>query len=401
MELTNSCQYTKIQQLITYYCAFMRTVLQETIAKQRKNLVDLLQQPLSELCQALTPHINDTKELESLLREAFPKFKFCKYLYIMNEHGIQITSTILRDGNDPRSLNRDRSRRPYMQQDFEHKDFALSEAYISKHNKRPSVTAIHVIKDGNTLIGYLGVDYDLRELPGTNQLYKENYKWQQIKGDPAIRSGLFAQHRLQSSMDNNIDNVFALMEVLICEHGIFHGKFHFSSSRATIWLLDDPYNYRILTMNELNDPDICLAYPRRAYSGLATVPADAIPKIFEYFRQLRFADETIYLRAGSINIINGMVSLNFSCDGSHYLPYQEFLDKGLSFWFGSNDEDVDPFQYDDVIENICQKGCDFVYELIVGHRQGKQYDDLNNIPQIDQDKIVKELETIMQVYTHP
>lgn len=379
----------------------MRTVLQQTITEQRNILVDLLKQPLSELAQILSPDINNPSRLEFHLGEAFPKFKFCKYLYIMDQNGIQITSTILNSGSDPRSLNRNRSSRPYMQQDFDASDFALSEAYISKHNKRPSITAIHVIKDSNQQrIGFLGVDYDLRELPGTNQLYKENYKWQQIKGDPAIRSGLFAQHRLQSTMDNNIDNVFALMEVLIREHGIFHGKFHFSSSRTTIWLIDDPYNYRILTMNELNDPDICLAYPRRSYSDLANVPEEAISKIFEYFRQLRFADETIYLRAGSINIINGMVSLNFSCDGSHYLPFQEFLDKGLDFWFGPNQEDVDPFLYDDVIEAICQKGCEFVYELINGHRQGKEFDELKSIPQIDQDKIVKELETIMQVYTH-
>lgn len=379
----------------------MRTVLQQTIAEQRKNLVALLKQPLFELARLLQTDLDDRLALESHLHAAFHRFKYCKYLYVMNARGIQITHTITVDSSDPLSLNRDRSSRPYMQQDFSNNDFSLSEAYISKHNKRPSVTAIHVIKDtANQLIGYLGVDYDLRELPGSSQLYKENYKWQQIKGDPAIRSGLFSQHRLQSDMDSNIDNVFALMEVLICEHGIFHGKFHFSSSRTTIWLLDDPYNYRILTMNELNDPDICLVYPRRPYSDLATVPESAIPKIFEYFRQLRFADETIYLRAGSINIVNGMISLNFSCDGSHYLPYKDFLDKGLSFWFGAEQEEVDPFQYDDVIEAICQKGCDYVYQLIIEHRQGKNFAELDNIPQIEQDKIVKELETIMQVYNH-
>lgn len=379
----------------------MRTILQETIAEQRKILVDLLKSPLSELAQSLAPYMDNQAQLETQLREAFPKFQYCKYLYVMNAEGVQITCTIYRDGEDPTSLNRDRSSRPYMQGNFSQNNFSLSEAYISKHNKRPSVTAIHVIKnDIDNKIGYLGVDYDLRELPGTNQLYKENYKWQQIKGDPAIRSGLFAQQRLQSEMDNNIDNVFALMKVLICEHGVFHGKFHFSSSRVTIWLIDDPYNYRLLSMNELNDPDICLAYPRRPYSELATVPDDDIMKIFEYFKQLRFADETIYLRAGSINIINGMISLNFSCDGSHYLPYKEFLEKGMDFWFGNRGNDVDPFQYDETVETIAHKGCNYVYELINGHREGKEYEELDGIPQIDQDKIVKELETIMQVYKH-
>jgi hypothetical protein len=35
----------------------------------------------------------------------------------------------------------------------------------------------------------------------------------------------------------------------------------------------------------------------------------------------------------SINIFNGMVSLTFSCDGSHYMPHDEFLAKDTSFWF--------------------------------------------------------------------
>lgn len=376
----------------------MKTILQQTISTQRKVLVDLLEQPLSKLVIKLAANISNIIKLEAELHEAFPVFQHCKYLYVMDSNGIQITQTILSHSSESRSLGRDRSKRPYMQHDFSVDNFSLSEAYISKHNKRPSVTAIHVIKDKqDNLIGYLGVDYDLRELPGTNHLYKEKNKWQQIKGDPAIRSGLFSQQRMQSDMDSNIDNVFALMQALICEHGVFHGKFHFSSSRTTIWLFDDPYNYRILTMNELNDPDICLAYPRHSYSELAQVPESAIPKIFEYFQQLRFADETIYLRAGSINVVNGMVSLNFSCDGSHYLPYKEFLNKGMGFWFGT--DEIAPFQYDEIIETICSKGCDSVYKLINQHRQGNEIEELINIPHIEQDKIVKELETVMQVYS--
>jgi hypothetical protein len=35
-----------------------------------------------------------------------------------------------------------------------------------------------------------------------------------------------------------------------------------------------------------------------------------------------------------INLFNGMVSLTFSCDGSHYMRYDEFLTKNTAFWFG-------------------------------------------------------------------
>ena len=121
---------------------------------------------------------------------------------------------------------------------------------------------------------------------------------------------------------------------LMTEHGVFHGKLHFSSSRATIWMVDNPYAYRILNIDELADPDTCLAYPRRPYTERAVMPAAQITPIFELFRALRFADDHVYLRAGSLNVCNGMVALNFSCDGSHYLRYDEFLANGTEFWFG-------------------------------------------------------------------
>jgi hypothetical protein len=57
--------------------------------------------------------------------------------------------------------------------------------------------------------------------------------------------------------------------------------------------------------------------------------------ILENLARLRHADENIYLRVASINLINGMIGLTFSCDGSHYMPYDEFLQKNIDFWFGA------------------------------------------------------------------
>ena len=65
------------------------------------------------------------------------------------------------------------------------------------------------------------------------------------------------------------------------------------------------------------------------------MPADKIMPVFDLFKSLRFADENVYLRAGSLNLFNGMVGLNFSCDGSHYMRCDEFLDKNIDFWFGT------------------------------------------------------------------
>ena len=71
-------------------------------------------------------------------------------------------------------------------------------------------------------------------------------------------------------------------------------------------------------------------YPERA----KTSPAQ-LHQVLQEFKALRFADETIYLRSASINIMNGMLGLTFSCDGSHYMPVEEFLERDLSFWLGS------------------------------------------------------------------
>lgn len=309
--------------------------LKAVIYKQRENLTVQLGKVLLKLAKRSQPIIQDQAALEALLSDELPHIEYCKHLYVLDAAGVQITANITRDGLDYSHLGRNRSNRPYLQNIIGITDFKLSEAYISRNKKRPSLTAIQVIRNAAwQRIGFLGADYDLRELPGSEGLYPEPNYWRQIKGDPAIRGSLFMQCRSESEMDRQLDTILPLMEELMTEYGIFHGKLHFSSSRATLWLVDDPYSYRILNIEDLSDPDICLAYPHRPYTERAIVPPAQIMPVFQLFKALRFADENIYLRAGSLNVCNGMVGLNFSCDGSHYLRYDEFLQNGLGFWLG-------------------------------------------------------------------
>ena len=121
------------------------------------------------------------------------------------------------------------------------------------------------------------------------------------------------------------------------ERGVFQCQIHFSSSQVTIWTIDDPLRYRILDQEVLRDPDICLLYPLLPYPEDAKIPRAEILRILDAMRGLRQVDMTIYLRTASVNIFNGMVSLTFSCDGSHYMPYDEFLTKGATFWSGSGE----------------------------------------------------------------
>lgn len=149
--------------------------------------------------------------------------------------------------------------------------------------------------------------------------------WLQIRGDPSIRRFVFDQQRAKTVFDERLDEVLAQVGALLRDHGIFHAKIHFSSGQVTLWLLNDPLRYRVHLSEDFLDPETCLAYPRVPYSDQALVPASAIARVLGEFSHLRTMDENVYLRSGSLNLINGMVGLNFSCDGSHYLHYADFL----------------------------------------------------------------------------
>jgi len=315
----------------------MTSTLHDAIQRQRQILKGWLGSSLAILadnCREVWP---DRPALETRLEEGLNELPYGKYLYVLDQQAHQITANITRSGHLEEHLGRDRSERPYMAEALAGSDFSLSDAYISRNAKRPSLTAVQrILGSDGQLLGYLGADFDLRELPNTQALYQQPGQWMQMRGDPSIRAGLFQQERTHSLMDEHMDEVLALLTELITVHGVFHAKLHFSSARATLWVMDDPFRYRLHGINDLTDPDLCLAYPRRDYPADAAIPKEAIPRILSTFKELRFLDETIYLRSSTLNIFNGLVGLTFSCDGSHYMPWEEFLDKSVGFWLGSS-----------------------------------------------------------------
>lgn len=208
--------------------------------------------------------MGNRQALEQLLAAEMINAQYCKYLWIVDKAGSQLTEDATRTGFKQGQVGRDRIARPYLQRALKGEDFYLSEAYISRNRKRPSLTAVKIIYDKKGKIGgYLGANFDLRKLPNTSDVHAEEKDWQQIKGDPAIRSGLFSQQRTESTMDAQMDDVLDVMKELILTRGIFHAKLHFSSSRATLWRADNPFVYQILNIDELSDPDMCLAFQQK------------------------------------------------------------------------------------------------------------------------------------------
>ena len=307
---------------------------QDSIYLQRAELAQMLRDPLAKLAEKCAPVWGDRKSMNKVLREGHHTVPFCKFLYAVTTEAVQICDNVSAKGFQRGHFGRDRSERPYMKETVTEWGFLLSDAYISLYGHHPALTALQVVRRDAEALGYLGADFYLRDLPVTSELYEEPGTWRQIKGDPAIRGTVFQQTRVESPLDQNMEQSLSILEELLTERGVFQCQIHFSSSQATLWMMDDPYRYRILDREALMDPDICLLYPSRPYQTEALIPQADISRILDTMQTLRLGDETIYLRTASINLFNGMVSLTFSCDGSHYMRYDEFLQKDTSFWFG-------------------------------------------------------------------
>lgn len=311
----------------------MKASWKDSIYLQREELARILREPMGQLAGRCASAWGDCAALDAVLVAHFASIEHCSYLYCMGTDGIQTSNNVGQQGIVPGHLGRDRSQRPYMKEAVPDWGFLLSDAYISLLEHRPSLTALQVVSRDSRTVGYLAADFDLRNLPVTSELYEEPGYWRQVKGDPAIRSAVFQQCRVESPMDRNMDRALAILEELLTQCGVFQCQIHFSSSQATIWTVEDPFRYRILDHEALSDPDICLIYPTRDYPADAAIPQSDIKLILNNLKSLRLTDPTFYLRMASINIFNGMVSVTFSCDGSHYMPHVEFLMKGNSFWF--------------------------------------------------------------------
>lgn len=311
------------------------STLQNTVTHKKWLLARLLEQSVQTLAERLVPTWGEADTMDRLLAEQFSVLPYCRLLYAFDTNGIQISSNVLPGEIQDHWRGQDLSQRPYLEGSLPYRGFILSNAYLSARGLKPCITAVQAVRREQRLLGFLAADFHIHDLPDTPAPRQATVDWRQFKGDPAIRGTMFLQSRAASLIDQHMDDVLAIMHSLLRHHGIFHGKLHFSSNRITLWHLDDPYNYRVHAGDEVITPEVCLAYPRSPYPRRATVAPEMIEPVLERFRALRDADETVYLRSGSLNIINGMVGLTFSCDGSHYMTARQFLERDISFWLGS------------------------------------------------------------------
>lgn len=153
-------------------------------------------------------------------------------------------------------------------------------------------------------------------------------RWLQIKGDPAVRGQLFQQQRAESLFDTSIDRVHEIVIALFARKGVFHAKIHYSSSQLTAWFARDPFCYEKFVREEVLADGFVDRFPDSDYAGrIPLIGGPEVARILGEFRRLRLTDQTVYLRNGSINLINGMINMSFSCDGTHYIDHKTLFAK--------------------------------------------------------------------------
>jgi hypothetical protein len=312
------------------------STLQQTILEKKAALADAVSAPLARLANRVAEVWPDADAMDARLQTGLPGLPNCQLLYAWDVNGIELSSMVRAKGPDPSWRGRDLSDRPYLKNHLPFKGVMLSSVYLSKYTDEFCLTALQAVSRDNQLLGFIAADFAVSDLLRDSKLAAApETGWKQFRGDPSVRGTVFMQTRAHSVFDQHIDAAIEQIGRLMREHGVFHSKIHFASGRCSFWLFDDPYNYRLHGVEEIIDPELCLAYPVCPYPASARTRESAIDKVLEQFKALRFVDETFYLRSGSLNVMNDMVGLTFSCDGSHYMSVEEFLDRKLDFWLGT------------------------------------------------------------------
>ena len=300
------------------------------IGKQSRALKALFEPPMRKLSKACVLCWSDLERLDNMLSMHFSSIQYCHIIYAIDKFGKQISSNINAYGIDYSYRNQDLSKRPYSINLHSKQHFMLSSVYMSQNTGRPCISVIHSVNDDSQqFLGFIVADFDFRNLPLVIRSYEGNSLPQSCKRRQALEVST------KGAFDKYPTELQGILTKLISDHGLFHVTIHYASAQVMLWSMDDPYQYRIYDAKQLLDQDMYLLYSRSPYPENAKVSNYQVQQVLERFNNLRGIDEQIYLCSGSLNIMNGMVGLSFSFDGTQYMSVEEFLNKNWYQWFES------------------------------------------------------------------
>jgi hypothetical protein len=128
--------------------------------------------------------------------------------------------------------------------------------------------------------------------------------------------------RKETLFDRHIDALLARAEYLL-NHGAFHIKIHFSGNQLTCWWFNDPLRYQVYHGEAVFSDRVLDKCSDAEILGLAITEPE-VQEILQSFKHQRLVEDEIYLRSASLNRVNGMIGLSFSCDNIHYLPHRDY-----------------------------------------------------------------------------
>jgi hypothetical protein len=310
--------------------------IKQTIGEQRKTLTTLFEPAMLNIAKRCAQVWSEMDKLDQVLSTHFALIPHCHLLYAIDKFGKQVSSNIASHTIDPSYREQDLSRRPFSVSLYPKRHFMLSSVYISQTTGCPCISAVQpVIDHTQQFLGFVVADFDLRQLPLTvvnsNHPYLEK-KHKKSCGIPSVR---VQRSNTGGRIEQYFDDIQGILYKLISEHGVFQFILHYTSMQVIIWQVDDPYQYQRYSIEQLLDPNMYLVYPRHPYLARAKISPPQVQEVLGRFHSLRLVDEQFYLRSGSLNIINGIVSLSFSHEGSLYVPVEIFLSKDQYYWIGN------------------------------------------------------------------
>ena len=311
-------------------------MFKETVSSKKKFLSSLIKAPMAQIEQQSALLWPNDIELTEYLSESLCRLPHCQLLYAIKPDGTQYSGNVTRYGVDDSWQKQDLSDRPYMTANLPFRGMILSAAYLSQRSMQPCMTVIQAINHQGQLLGFIAADFHLKDLPIMNTSTLQRMHIQNSQHHPA--SGVDTKHgrAVNSAADTNIDYLIYALSTMMQEHGIFHCQIHFNSDRCHLWSEQDSHQYHLHTIDQIMSPDLLCAYPSSKYHSRNCVAIEKIPLVFAQFKAMRQADDRIYLRSGSLNLVNGLVGLSFSCDGSHYVTVDEFLNQELGHWLNQD-----------------------------------------------------------------
>ena len=307
----------------------------ESVSQKKKFLSSLVKAPLRALENQAREVWQDSDRLTALLQQDLCKLPHCQLLYAISTDGKQVSSNVTRNGLDPKWHGQDLSQRPYLIGNLPYKGMLLSAVYLSQRSMQPCITAIQAVVEQQQLLGFIAADFHIKDLPEASVTALNRNRYQQQRP-----SNLKRQQRTTSALDENMDYLIYVLSTLMHEHGIFQSQILFDSGICVLSSLDDPLRYQIFNTQELMDPEIFLLYPKRDYDSRSNITPNMITNTFAQIKVLRELDEEVYLCSGTLNSINGQVGLNFSCDGTHFMSADDFLNRELTSWLSPASDDA-------------------------------------------------------------